>query len=76
MLQRVFRATNIDAPIERVGAVSRPAAVEDATAAGAGLLKGITADYLLRGLGHVRAGTRLLVHAAAGSVGLLLCAWA
>jgi NADPH:quinone reductase-like Zn-dependent oxidoreductase len=52
-----------------------PAAVEDTTAA-ALLLKGITADYLLRDLGHVRAGTRLLVHAAAGGVGLLLCAWA
>ena len=56
-------------------AVRLPAAVEDATAA-AVLLKGITADYLLRDLGHVRAGTRLLVHAAAGGVGLLLCAWA
>ena len=55
--------------------VRLPAAVEDATAA-AVLLKGITADYLLRDLGHVRAGTRLLVHAAAGGVGLLLCAWA
>ena len=56
-------------------AVRLPAAVEDATAA-AVLLRGITADYLLRDLGHVRAGTRLLVHAAAGGVGLLLCAWA
>ena len=55
--------------------VRLPAAVEDATAA-AVLLKGITADYLLRDLGHVRAGTRLRVHAAAGGVGLLLCAWA
>ena len=36
----------------------------------------MTADYLLRDLGRVRAGTRLLVHAAAGGVGLLLCAWA
>ena len=52
-----------------------PAAVEDSTAA-ALLLKGITADCLLRDLGRVRAGTRLLVHAAAGGVGLLLCAWA
>jgi NADPH:quinone reductase-like Zn-dependent oxidoreductase/uncharacterized protein YndB with AHSA1/START domain len=52
-----------------------PPSVEDATAA-ALLLKGVTADYLLRDLGHVRAGTRLLVHAAAGGVGLLLCAWA
>jgi NADPH:quinone reductase len=30
----------------------------------------------LRDLGHVRAGTRVLVHAAAGGVGLLVCAWA
>ena len=52
-----------------------PAAVEDETAA-ALLLKGVTADVLLRDVGHVRAGTRLLVHAAAGGVGLLLCAWA
>ena len=52
-----------------------PAAVEDDTAA-ALLLKGLTADYLLRDLGHVRAGTRLLVHAAAGGVGQLVCAWA
>ena len=52
-----------------------PAAVGDDTAA-ALLLKGLTADYLLRDLGHVRAGTRLLVHAAAGGVGQLVCAWA
>jgi NADPH2:quinone reductase len=55
--------------------VRLPAAVEDSTAA-AVLLKGLTADYLLRDLGRVRAGTRLLVHAAAGGVGLLVCAWA
>ena len=55
--------------------VRLPAAVEDDTAA-ALLLKGITADFLLRDLGHVGPGTRLLVHAAAGGVGLLVCAWA
>lgn len=55
--------------------VRLPAEVEDETAA-ALLLKGITADVLLRDLGHVRAGTRLLVHAAAGGVGLLVCAGA
>lgn len=48
----------------------------DAETAAALLLKGLTADYLLRDLGRVRAGTRLLVHAAAGGVGSLLCAWA
>ena len=58
---------------ERV--VRLPAAVEDETAA-ALLLKGVTADYLLRDLGRVQPGARWLVHAAAGGVGLLLCAWA
>lgn len=52
-----------------------PQAVDEETAA-ALLLKGITADYLLRDLGRVGPGTRLLVHAAAGGVGSLLCAWA
>jgi NADPH:quinone reductase-like Zn-dependent oxidoreductase len=55
--------------------VRLPASVDDETAA-ALLLKGTTADYLLRDLGRVRAGTRLLVHAAAGGVGTLVCAWA
>ena len=55
--------------------VRLPSAIDDDTAA-AMLLKGVTADYLLRDLGHVRAGTRLLVHAAAGGVGLLVCSWA
>jgi NADPH:quinone reductase len=51
------------------------AGIDDTTAA-ASLLKGITADYLLRDLGRIQAGTRLLVHAAAGGVGTLVCAWA
>lgn len=55
--------------------VRLPAAIDDDVAA-AMLLKGITADFLLRDLGHVGRGTRLLVHAAAGGVGLLVCAWA
>ena len=55
--------------------VRLPSSIDDETAA-ALLLKGITADYLVRDLGRVRAGTRLLVHAAAGGVGLLVCAWA
>jgi NADPH:quinone reductase len=55
--------------------VRLPAQIEDDTAA-AVLLKGITADYLLHDLGHVGPGTRVLVHAAAGGLGLLVCAWA
>jgi NADPH:quinone reductase-like Zn-dependent oxidoreductase/uncharacterized protein YndB with AHSA1/START domain len=55
--------------------VRLPAAVEAETAA-AVLLKGLTADLLLRDLGRVGPGTRLLLHAAAGGVGLLVAAWA
>ena len=55
--------------------VRLPAAVEDDTAA-AMLLKGLTADVLLRDLGRVGPGTRLLLHAAAGGVGLIVAAWA
>jgi NADPH:quinone reductase-like Zn-dependent oxidoreductase len=55
--------------------VRLPAAVEDDMAA-ATLLKGLTADMLIRDVGRVDAGTRLLVHAAAGGLGLLLCSWA
>ena len=60
-------------PIDWV--VRLPPAVEDDIAA-ALLLKGLTAHYLLHDLGRVARGTRLLVHAAAGGVGLLVCAWA
>lgn len=55
--------------------VRLPAAVEEDTAA-ALLLKGLTADMLLHDLGRVGPGTRLLLHAAAGGVGLLVAAWA
>jgi NADPH2:quinone reductase len=48
----------------------------DAELAAAILLKGVTADILLRDLGHVRPGMRVLVHAAAGGVGSLVCGWA
>jgi len=52
-----------------------PAHIEDQVAA-ALLLKGITADYLLHDLAHIRPGQRWLVHAAAGGVGLILGSWA
>ncbi len=55
--------------------VQLPAAVDDAVAA-ALLLKGLTADMLIRDVGRIGPGTRLLVHAAAGGVGLVLCHWA
>ncbi|MBL8379527.1 MAG: SRPBCC family protein [Burkholderiales bacterium] len=55
--------------------VPLPDDISDETAA-ALMLKGMTAEYLLHRTFRVRAGTRVLVHAAAGGVGLLLCQWA
>ena len=40
------------------------------------MLKGMTAEYLLHRTHQVRAGDRVLVHAAAGGMGVLLCQWA
>ena len=42
----------------------------------ASLLKGITASFLLHDVYALREGDTILVHAAAGGVGLLLCQWA
>ncbi len=39
------------------------------------MLKGLTAQYLLRQTYKVKKGDTILVHAAAGGVGLLLCQW-
>lgn len=40
------------------------------------MLKGLTAQYLLRGSYYVRPGDTVLIHAAAGGVGLIMCQWA
>jgi NADPH:quinone reductase-like Zn-dependent oxidoreductase len=40
------------------------------------MLKGMSAEYLLRRTCQVRRGQSVLVHAASGGVGLLLCQWA
>ena len=40
------------------------------------MLKGVTANYLLRGAYDVCAGDTILMHAAAGGVGLIACQWA
>jgi NADPH:quinone reductase-like Zn-dependent oxidoreductase len=52
-----------------------PEYISDETAA-AVMLKGMTAEYLLHRVHRVRPGDVVLVHAAAGGVGLLLCQWA
>jgi NADPH2:quinone reductase len=55
--------------------VRLPDWLDDETAA-AVMLKGLTANYLLRGAYPVRAGETVLVHAAAGGIGLIMCQWA
>ncbi len=40
------------------------------------MLQGMTAQYLLRRTFRVQSGQTILVHAAAGGVGLILCQWA
>ena len=55
--------------------VKIPAGVDDKIAA-AIMLKGMTAQYLLRRTYKVGRDTTLLFHAAAGGVGLIACQWA
>lgn len=52
-----------------------PEGISDQTAAGM-MLKGMTAWYLLRRVHRVQAGETILIHAAAGGVGLIACQWA
>jgi NADPH2:quinone reductase len=44
--------------------------------AAAMMLQGMTARYLIKGCWQVGPGTTLLIHAAAGGVGLIVCQWA
>ncbi|MCW8307856.1 quinone oxidoreductase [Acidiphilium sp. PA] len=64
---------------ERVIAADRlvklPDSIDFATGA-AMMLQGMTAQYLLRRTYRVQRGETILVHAAAGGVGLILCQWA
>jgi NADPH2:quinone reductase len=60
-------------PADRL--VKIPAGIDDKTAAGM-MLKGLTAQYLLRRTYRVKKGDTILMHAAAGGVGQILCQWA
>jgi NADPH2:quinone reductase len=55
--------------------VKVPAAIDFPTAASM-MLQGMTAQYLLRRTYTVKAGDTIVVHAAAGGVGLIMCQWA
>ncbi len=48
----------------------------DSTQAAAMMLQGMTAQFLIRRCHRVEKGETILVHAAAGGVGLILCQWA
>ncbi len=60
-------------PAHRV--VKIPDNVSDQQAASM-MLKGMTAQYLIRRTYRVKPGDTVLFHAAAGGVGLMLCQWA
>ena len=55
--------------------VRLPDGIDDEQGA-AMMLKGCTAQYLLRRTYRVEAGDSILIHAAAGGVGLIVCQWA
>jgi NADPH2:quinone reductase len=55
--------------------VRLPDGIDERTAAAA-MLKGLTAHYLLRRTHRVEPGETILLHAAAGGVGLIACQWA
>lgn len=57
------------------GLVKLPDSVSDETAA-AMMLKGLTAEYLLRRTYAVKPGDTIVFYAAAGGVGLIACQWA
>jgi NADPH2:quinone reductase len=55
--------------------VKVPEGVSDEQAAGM-MLQGMTTRYLLRETYRIEAGETVLIHAAAGGVGLIFCQWA
>src|SRR5213080_1109611 len=60
-------------PADRV--VKLPASISYEQAAGM-MLKGMTVEYLLRRTYRVQKGDNVLIHAAAGGIGLIACQWA
>jgi NADPH:quinone reductase len=59
-------------PADRL--VKVPEGISDQTAA-AMMLKGLTTQYLIRSTYRVQSGQTVLLHAAAGGVGLIACQW-
>jgi NADPH:quinone reductase len=65
-------ADEANVPIRDVVKLPRSISFETAAAM---MLKGLTAEYLMRRTYKVKAGDTILVQAAAGGVGLILCQW-
>ena len=61
--------------IDAVQLVTLPAEIDFDTAA-AMMLQGLTVDMLINRVRPLSSGETILVHAAAGGVGLILCQWA
>ena len=61
--------------IEAGKLVKVPKEISDDTAA-AMMLQGMTVQFLIRQVYKVQKGDTILIHAAAGGVGLILCQWA
>lgn len=64
--ERIFPGNNL---------VKVPRGISDEEAGGM-MLQGMTAHYLLHSTYKVKKGDTILVHAAAGGVGLIMCQWA
>lgn len=60
-------------PADRVVKLPRTISCQQAAAM---MLQGMTARYLLKGCYSVNAGDTILIHAAAGGVGMIVCQWA
>ena len=60
-------------PVSRL--IKLPDFIDDEAAA-ATILKGLTAQYLIRSAYAIKQGETILVQAAAGGVGLIICQWA
>ncbi|KON82204.1 quinone oxidoreductase [Azoarcus sp. PA01] len=60
-------------PADRLVKLPDPVSFEQGAAM---MLQGLTAQYLLRRTYRVQPGDTILIHAAAGGVGLIVCQWA
>jgi len=65
--------THVAVPAERIIAV--PESLDDIRVA-AGMVRTLTAQYLLKQMRPLPPGTKILIHAAAGGVGQVLVQWA